>query len=281
MSEQRKKDLGHFIDDVFDLNRFVDLSLEGLAYGTMADRVTELMRKSALQGNETPVSNDAAYEERRQRDEKLKQFAEREAAKGNPYLFGLAIIRLWSILEAAVKFILLESLKSTKFHEYGQDLTTLSVPLVEFLQASDEERAELILERLNQRISSALKPGMGRFEAPLAAVGRGGGVADSVRRAILELSEVRNILVHRNGIADRKLLEMCPWLQLETGQPHLPSYQDFHIYQSAVFWYILELERRVPDLAHTADMSKRRDTMRGLEVSIQSRWAERTIVSSA
>jgi hypothetical protein len=99
--------------------------------------------------------------------------------------------------------------------------------------------------RMKEEVRANFQPGVGRFEAILNAVELGGPVHDGVRRAFLELSEVRHVLVHRRSKADAKLLERCPWLPVKPGDLLQVSETDLHFYHLACLWYVVEIERRL------------------------------------
>ncbi len=117
-------------------------------------------------------------------------------------------------------------------------------PLVDFLGASDDERAEWLSQELKLVVKITLIKGVGRFEAVFDAIGLGGPVEDEPRRAFLELSEIRNAIVHRGGRADRRLVERCPWLGLEVGGELQVESTRFSSYFLAVHWYVAELAAR-------------------------------------
>jgi uncharacterized protein YutE (UPF0331/DUF86 family) len=50
--------------------------------------------------------------------------------------------------------------------------------------------------------------GCGRFESLLDTIGLGGSVEETVKRLFLELSQVRNIVVHKAGKADKRIVEL-------------------------------------------------------------------------
>jgi hypothetical protein len=118
-------------------------------------------------------------------------------------------------------------------------------PLLPFINASPEDRAELMFIALKQKLSVALKPGVARMEELLEPVGLHGQINDAVRRLLLELGAVRNVLVHRNGITDKRFIVACPWLQCREGRPLSLSHNHFEMYWFAVGWYMLEISRRV------------------------------------
>ena len=132
-------------------------------------------------------------------------------------------------------------------------ITKIKGPLLQFAKADDDERSDMLFDSLKQAVQSQLHPGVGRLEVLLEAVGLGGGVDDGVRRTILELSEVRNVAVHRNSRADRRLIKRCPWLGLKEGDPVRPDGVGFEMYVAACFWYMLDLDSRLRSPADEGD----------------------------
>lgn len=116
--------------------------------------------------------------------------------------------------------------------------------MLPLLQASEDERVVFLREALLHDIGAELKIGIGRFEGPLDELGFGGAVASNVRRVLLELAEVRNVIVHKAGKIDSRLLERCPWLLFQIGESIRPVAADFKKYEGSAFWYLMELDQR-------------------------------------
>lgn len=55
---------------------------------------------------------------------------------------------------------------------------------------------------------------------------------------------MRNVLVHRSGLADSRLIGACPWLQWRAGTPVRLVRNHFQLYGLALDWYILEIASR-------------------------------------
>jgi hypothetical protein len=89
-----------------------------------------------------------------------------------------------------------------------------------------------------------LKVGVGAYESLLEPIGLGGHVPDRVRRTLLECQQVRNVIVHRNGVCDTRLVQACPWLGLKIGETISVHKRAFERYSTAVRWYILEMSAR-------------------------------------
>ncbi len=62
------------------------------------------------------------------------------------------------------------------------------------------------------------RQGVDGFEVFLGYVGLSGTVAPDIKKTVWEVSHIRNAIVHRASIADRKLVQSCPWLNYKIGE---------------------------------------------------------------
>src|SRR5687768_13032772 len=124
-------------------------------------------------------------------------------------------------------------------------LRSLRITLGDYEGVAPEDRANYLLDILEREVAAVLKPGVGRFEVLLESFGLSGAVPESVRRCLFELSQVRNVLVHRRGIADRRLIEQCPWLQLKIGDRAVVKNEQMHRYTTAAMAYSMIILRRL------------------------------------
>lgn len=234
----RPDPLGIAVGATVELDRFVETAWGGLEYAEHAIKIVETLARSPyLRGG--PREPAPAEKER---PAKLEAFA----ADQRPHfsaLHSLAAFRLWAILESAVEDFIRRLLEDDSFR-HRPALLSIEGSLIEFASASLEEQCEILLARLKQRLGANLKVGVGRFESLLDAVGRGGPVDDLVRRVLLELSELRNVVAHKNGRADRRFLERCPWYGAREGEDLVVTHLHFHRYITAAHWYVVELDRR-------------------------------------
>lgn len=234
------------VPEIKRLGVFVEACLSGLEASAQAVSYVDLQRRvAATLRKPDPFPTPESYETAKQHAERLQQLASEEEQKGFPYLFGLATVRLWSILEAMVDEIAVEYLKDPGSCEDVDLIRSLKGPLVDFVNAAPDEQAEFLANELKLAVKAALKPGVGRFEAILEPLGIGGGVDENVRRAFIELSQLRNAIVHCGGVADKRFVEACRWLGYAVGQRLRPTRLDFRIYELAVMWYIAEISARI------------------------------------
>jgi len=182
--------------------------------------------------------------------EEVRSFVKKQNAEGFPFLQQLSVVRLWTILETVVDDAAAHTLRRSLPADLPAEVRTIRAPIFEYLAADEESQTTFLLDCVKQDARSSLKVGVGRFESLLSAVGYGGQVEEIVRRTLLELSEVRNVVVHRAGKADDRFIERCPWMNLTKGSRLALSRIDFSRYAAASNWYAFELLHR---LLHTID----------------------------
>jgi hypothetical protein len=62
---------------------------------------------------------------------------------------------------------------------------------------------------------------------------------------LLELSAVRNLLVHKRGIVDVRFKNQCRWSDHNLGSSVAVSHDDYHRYFDAVDLYVFEVTQRL------------------------------------
>ena len=232
-------------DGIFDLDLFVKLAWAGVGYAKSAIRLSESIRRAEITLRKQDELIDEQFDKSKlEDDKKLELFANTQESQGFPYLYETAIIRLWTILETAVDDLVLIILEKFPKVLERKTIQNIEGPLVDFLQASTKERAALLFERLKREVNASFQPGVGRFEAVLKVIDFGGPVPDATRRKLLELSEVRHVIVHRNSKVDSKLNKKCPWLSITVGEKIKPTHKQYMQYLLAVSCYLSELLRR-------------------------------------
>jgi hypothetical protein len=87
-------------------------------------------------------------------------------------------------------------------------------------------------------------------------------------RFFLSLSEVRDVTAHKNGRADARFLEKCPWYEVDKGEMIRVTHPDFVRYKTAAHWYLVELFRRL------AESSSEQQRMLELREFLHNRLSE-------
>ncbi len=152
----------------------------------------------------------------------------------------------------------------------------LKVSLGEYEAMDSDERCLYIIDRLQQEMESRNRRGIDRFELLFAAFGFETSLDERLKRDLLELYFVRNLLVHRRGIADRKFIQSCPWLRLSVGEQITITSAAYKKYTHAVLAYVIELIVRVG-----ARIGITRSQLSGVPHAYQPREASLTSASSS
>ena len=266
--------------DLRELELFVAVSANAFSKAESALAQIDLVERiNAFLGEAGRFKTPEERERAEIHAKEIQSFALDQRASGFSYLYTLAAVRLWGIIEACVDDLVAGALTTIEECKDRDLLFRLKGPLLEFRSASADEQAEFLAELLKSAVDATLKLGAGRFEALLDPCGLGGGLDDQVRRVLLELSQVRNLVVHKSGRVDRRLLEQCPWLRHTLGEALHTSATDFGIYSSGVYWYLMELARRVRRRRGEAEDQELENILGSLLESVRTAWDTREKMS--
>lgn len=180
--------------------------------------------------------------------ESQAKLAQTEIETDFPVLHRLAVVALWSWLEDFVKGLAALWLRHKKDARSVAAVQKLRIRFGDYIQLSKTEQAAYLVELLEQDIASQLKRGVNRFESILDPFHLSGAVPEDCARTLFELQQIRNAIAHRNGNADRRLKQECPWLKVRNNQPVMVSNKMFKQYSDASAQYLLTVLYRVGDL---------------------------------
>jgi hypothetical protein len=178
---------------------------------------------------------------------RIAEVATAEVDAHFPMLHGAATILLWGALEAAVRDFLVLWMHDFPEARETPELLRIKVTLGEYERLGGEDRMRYVLGLLERNTGALLQPGAGRFDALLKIFGLRPSLSDEQRRDLLEMNAVRNVLVHRAGIADDRLLKLCPWLKVAVGDRLTVRWEDLSRYIGAASHYAAGVVRRVKE----------------------------------
>ena len=162
-------------------------------------------------------------EEREKRLSEAKaraKFAIAQIRAGFPVLYSHAIVAIWSAIETFIEDFVVNSLVENQSHLQKDAFQKIRILLSEYELLDPVERMRYMVNELGRQTNAELKRGIKRFEPLLEAVDLGGPITEDMRRTCYELWAVRNLIVHRCSIADRRLQQLCPWLNATVGKPY-------------------------------------------------------------
>lgn len=176
------------------------------------------------------------------RAEREASLAKSEVENDFPLVHAHALLGMWSALEALVEDVAAGWLATHPETLERPEFSKIRVPFLEFRKMTPEEQTAYLISEVQRDVR--LSQGVTRYERLLDLLGLDGTVPDDLRRALFEAQQVRNVLAHRAGLADRRLVEGCPWLKLSAGQRVTVSHRGFLYYLFATRMYAVEILNR-------------------------------------
>ncbi len=223
------------------IDRILHLSIEGIDHISrmvpLAEALTELDRKK-----DQALDPDAL--DHLQRTRERAEFAAEEIDNGFATLHAHAVISMWGLLEAVIEDVAVTFLKHEPHLRHSKKLARLKMPLAEYDELDDDEKLRFLVTEYARTQAAPLKQGVSRFEIVLALVDMSGPVNDQTRQDLFEFGHIRNVLVHRAAVADRRLINACPWLALQPGNELQITHRDYQRYCTALQTYLTDLVHR-------------------------------------
>jgi hypothetical protein len=197
------------------------------------------------EGDRNISSEDAAKRLEQVREE--AKLARQEVDKGFPLLYSPTLVSLWSSLEDLMHTFLAAWVTHTPGAKQAEALQKLKVKLSEYEALDEEEKGFYIVELLEREGRSPLKQGASRFEHLLDSFALAGAVDSDVRESLFEMNHIRNVLVHRRGVVDKRFVDACPHLGFSIGDSVSVDRRSFDRYSNSVAKYVLQVFSRVRD----------------------------------
>lgn len=152
-------------------------------------------------------------------DETLSEFVGKEIDNGFPRTHAHLLVSFWGALETFIMDTLLNWMEFQPTCLAKPEIERIKIRLVEYNELSDREKSLYIINRIKNEIGSPFKRGAGQFESLLGVFGLSGKIDEGIKRDLLEMSEVRNVIVHRRMLADERIITNCPWLGYKIDDP--------------------------------------------------------------
>jgi hypothetical protein len=182
-----------------------------------------------------------------------------EEKNGYSFLLAQATITAYSYLEAAIKSLVVGHFSNQEQLTENEALKAVQVPFAAFRTWSEEEQYEYVFQQYERVVGAGLKGGIKRFECLLEPIGLSGPRGEAVDEGIYELAQVRQLLLHKNGVVDKKFAEACPWFSSQLGRKLAITPEMFDNYNHAVMEYIATLIKRIEEKAAMIKESRTMD----------------------
>jgi hypothetical protein len=195
--------------------KYLHLTMRGLGQLQVLPTVLEALHKVDAEieseaGGTAPSKLEAAKQD--------ADWIAKEARAGFPILHAHAVVGIWSALEVLCEDFAIAWLRNLPEAWSVPEVAKLKIPIAKYQQLNESERPRLIVSELSRSLSTDLRKGVGKLNSLLVVFDLAPSVGPNVQRALHELCQVRNVIVHCGGLADEKLVEECPWLGIRVGE---------------------------------------------------------------
>ncbi len=165
-------------DAIKELDPFVDLCWVGIGYAQQATEVAKILAEIRARKDKTePLTTPEGMEHAKE----LEKFAGEQLPNGFPFLYRLAALRLWTILEVFVQDTFAFLTTNVPETRACPKIKELEGPVIDFATASIQQQAEMLMTLLLDKTRAGFKPGVARFETMLSAINLDGPVDESVK----------------------------------------------------------------------------------------------------
>ncbi len=256
-AKQWKIDLfKRFLSQVERLEHVLHLSMQGISTLRGMPKVIEALAAYEA-GIDNPKSNSKTRQISPEEANLIAELAKHEVDSGFPLLHANAAVNLWSLLDALIHSYMCNWIATTPESLSRAPIDRLRIKIGEYEKLKGNDRVAYIVDLLEKELSAGLPYGAKRFEKMLAVCEMSGKVSASIRRDILELAQVRNVILHCNSVIDQQFVDSCPWVKLSSGDELVVTHRMFQRYSEAVHIYATELICRAAE-GDGVDMSESR-----------------------
>jgi hypothetical protein len=194
-------------------------------------------------------------------------FVKQECLNDFPLLHAHTLVGCWGAFEAAMEDLGIGLLMNEPRWLQNEAFPKLKIPLAEFEILEKDERMRLLIQELQR---SQYKRGTASFEHVLNQFQLSGKVDPRIKQTIWEMLNVRNVIIHRGSVADRRV-ERCPWMELQIGQPVVVTHSMLASYADALSWYVRLLIEQLSERYRDATLQDRLSPTSEEQGSLDSR----------
>jgi hypothetical protein len=199
-----KKPFENFIDYIKDSEILIRLTIKGINsisnYVPLVEALAELKR-----------SKDGTLPEEETKRIKLAKreakFAQREIDNEFPILNAHNLVGLWSTFEStlreALALLILENSKNLKEKNFLNN--KIKVTFTDYFETDKLSKAHALIKEIEK--TSSEKYFIDRYENLFSSIGIKGEFDKEERKNLIEIQQVRNLVVHKTSIVDKHFLE--------------------------------------------------------------------------
>jgi len=154
-------------------------------------------------------------------------------------------VSIWSALEVYIDGLIVDLISFDKEMLGSPALQKTKIALAVYEAMSANERVEYLIDSVQRELNAKFKRGITQFECVFEAFGLSGLVDNGLDRVFIEFSALRNSIVHRRSIVDKRLVNSCPWMNLVAGAHIKITNKMLDRFMAISVLYVLILQRRI------------------------------------
>lgn len=172
--------------------------------------------------------------------------------------YSEAIVTIYSIVEAAVSNVARLIFPLVPEVAEHDKFKKASIPFAKIIGMDTENIYEYFYELYEREVTQGGKYGYNRFDAILKPLNieTSGKLKNNQANDIFELAQVRNVVVHKLGIADKKFIEIFPNFGIQSGSRIVIKQEQFKKYYMACRDFVLAIVTSVEERFITPHLDK-------------------------
>lgn len=245
MPDWAKRTFTDFLDDTQALSEVLHLCIQGVTVITRMPALVRALHSAPTDYQEGAITAAAKLAKLTSPEIDAAEYraalAQREVDNGFNTVHSQGVLSLWSALEDLVKTFVARWLAEMPETRREPPWSDLRIKLGEYEQLDEEQKGYYLVDFAEQNTGAAFRRGVNRFECLLDKLGLSGPVRDETAKLVFEMQQVRNVIAHRRGVADKRFCESCPTYGATVGKKMVVSHEKYFAYIGAVHEYVGEL----------------------------------------
>lgn len=223
-----------FQKDTESLEQLLDMTTSAIRFVKLSPHILQTVENYYRKTADEKHFDDEMYKFA----ENMSRLAKEEVDNGFARIYNQVAVGLWATLEATMVNVAAGWIYNNKKSKEIESIAKLKIRMCEYEGLTEMGRCEYIVEQLERDIGGAQKLGVSRFETLLGNFYKTESVPAQIKKYLYELSQVRNVILHRAGIADESIIKACPWLGLRNGQKIVVTKKMMHRYFNSAMLYM-------------------------------------------
>lgn len=232
------------INAITDLRRFAGLCERGLnakEHDRVTTRLVNILVKHKI--------FDSKYALEWEGESEIYAFADSQKDAGNPLLYEMLILKLYSTFESAIDYVVLACLRSRDISLERMEKMKISIRDV-----FGDRMDYAVLEAIKRELANSQRGPLSRLERMLELVNCSFDAPKTVTDGLYDFVCNRNLIAHKNSTVDLWFRKQCAYIEIEPGGKVVYNRLHFAYYYLSVVCYLTLLARSKDEASNRDDI---------------------------